>query len=186
MCGLAINFASFAHLLKRVYFDIVVNHLALTHIMKSKIEPATMRIKRLLEVLSSYSFNLYCIKGKDMILTDFLSRQRVDDSNPHEIIPISFNMRNVLRDRYYNIKNIKTKDNYLVQTRSQVKSSGVNLTEVHGGDKGIEPHVKQEKQRIKPIVTSTDIRPLVCKPRIGQGRAGLRRKVKMIAPLQQE
>ena len=31
--GLAINIASFAHLLKRVDFDAVVDHLALTHIM---------------------------------------------------------------------------------------------------------------------------------------------------------
>ena len=58
MCSLAINIASFAHLLKRVDFDAVVDHLAITHIMKSKMEPATNRIKRLLEVLSSYSFNL--------------------------------------------------------------------------------------------------------------------------------
>ena len=62
MCSLAINIASFAHLLKRVDFDAVVNHLAMTHIMKSKMEPATNRIKRLLEILSSYSFNLYYIK----------------------------------------------------------------------------------------------------------------------------
>ena len=75
MCGLAVNIASFAHLLKRVDFDAIVDHLAITHIMKSKREPATNRIKRLLEVLSSYSFNLYYIKGKDMILSDFLSRQ---------------------------------------------------------------------------------------------------------------
>ena len=74
MCGLAINIASFTHLLKRVDFDAVVDHLAITHIMKSKIGPATNRIKRLLEILSSYSFNLYYIKGKDMILSDFLSR----------------------------------------------------------------------------------------------------------------
>ena len=58
-------------------------------------EPATNRIKRLLEILSSYSFNLYCIKGKDMILSDFLSRQIEDDSNPYEIIPISFNIRDI-------------------------------------------------------------------------------------------
>ena len=64
MCGLAINIASFAHLLKRVDFDAMVDHLAITHIMKSKMEPATNRIKRLLEVLSSYSFNLYYIKGQ--------------------------------------------------------------------------------------------------------------------------
>ena len=36
MCGLAINIASFAHLLKRVDFDAVVDHLAIIHIMKSK------------------------------------------------------------------------------------------------------------------------------------------------------
>ena len=31
-----------------------------------------------------------------MILSDFLSIQQHDDSNPHEIIPISFNMHSVL------------------------------------------------------------------------------------------
>ena len=85
MCGLAINIASFAHLLKRVDFDAVVDHLVITHIMKSKMEPATNRIKRLLEILGSYSFDLYYIKGKFMILSDFLSRQIEDDSNLHEI-----------------------------------------------------------------------------------------------------
>ena len=96
MCGLAINIASFEHLLRKVDFDAVVDHLAITQIMRSKAEPATIRIKRLLEVLSSYSFNLYYIKGKDMILSDFLSRQKIDDSNSSEIIPISFNIRSVL------------------------------------------------------------------------------------------
>ena len=55
MCGLAINIMSFAHLLKRVDFEAIVDHLALVLILKSKIEPATTRIKRLLEVLSMYS-----------------------------------------------------------------------------------------------------------------------------------
>ena len=73
LCGLAINIASFAHLLKRVDFDAIVDHLALRHIIKSKVEPATTRIKRLLELINSYSFNLYYMKGKDMILSDFLS-----------------------------------------------------------------------------------------------------------------
>ena len=57
MCGLAINIVSFGHLLKRVDFDAIVNHLALMNIIKSKVELATTRIKRLLEILSSYSFN---------------------------------------------------------------------------------------------------------------------------------
>ena len=54
MHGLAINIAHFVYLLKGVDFNAIVDHLALTHIIKSKAEPTT-RIKRLLEVLSSYS-----------------------------------------------------------------------------------------------------------------------------------
>ena len=73
LCGLAINMASFSHLLKRVDFNTILDHFALTHIIKSKIEPVTTRIKRLLELISSYSFNLYYMKGKDMVLSDFLS-----------------------------------------------------------------------------------------------------------------
>ena len=72
LCGLAINIASFSHLLKRVDFDTIVDHLVLTHIIKSKMEPATTRIKRLLELISSYSFNFYYMKGKYMVLSDFL------------------------------------------------------------------------------------------------------------------
>ena len=33
LCGLAINIVSFSHLLKRVDFDAIVDHLALTHII---------------------------------------------------------------------------------------------------------------------------------------------------------
>ena len=93
-------------------FDVIVDHLALSHIIKSKAEPATARIKRLLELISSYSFNLYYIKGKDMVLTDFLSRQNHNNSNPHEIIPISFNMHKLLHEKFYNIG---VTEKYLVQ-----------------------------------------------------------------------
>ena len=72
LCSLAINITSFSHLLKRVDFDAIVDHLAIMHIIKSKMEPATTRIKRLLELISSYSFNLYYMKGKDMTLSNFL------------------------------------------------------------------------------------------------------------------
>ena len=59
MCGLAINIVSFTHLLKRVDFGAIVDHLALKHIIRSNVEPATTGIKKLLEFLSSYSFTLY-------------------------------------------------------------------------------------------------------------------------------
>ena len=103
MCGLDINIGNFVHLLKRVDFDAIVDHLALMHIIKSKAKLTTTRIKRLLEILSSYSFNLYYIKGKHVILSDFLSRQKHDDSSPHEIMLISLKMQNILQSRYYNI-----------------------------------------------------------------------------------
>ena len=97
MCGLAIDIASFSHMLKRLDFDAIVDHLVLTNIIKSKMELVTTRIKRLLELISSYSFNLYYMKGKDMVLRDFLSQQNNDDSNPNEIIPISFNIYKILK-----------------------------------------------------------------------------------------
>ena len=175
MCGLAINIASFAHLLRKVDFDAVVDHLAIMHIMRSKVEPATTRIKRLLEILSSYSFNLYYIKGKDMILSDFLSRQNVDDSNPHEIIPISSNLRTVLQDKYYNLEGAN--ERYMIQTTSQMKASGVQLPEVHETRKGLDPHKIPEKQ-LQPIVRLS----IEKRPRLGQGRGGMRRKVKLAPP----
>ena len=73
LCRLAINIATFSHLLKRVDFDAIGDHLALMYIIKSKMELVTTRIKRLLELISSYSFNLYYMAGKNMILSDFLS-----------------------------------------------------------------------------------------------------------------
>ena len=133
MYELAISIASFSHLLKRVDFDAIVDHLSLTHIIKSRAVPTTVRIKRLLELNSSYSFNLYYIKGKDMVLCDFSSRQNNNDSNLHEIIPISFNMHKVLHENYYN------RDIYLVQTRSQARSSRIKLPEVHGIRKNLDP-----------------------------------------------
>ena len=50
--GLAASIASFSHLLKRVDFNAIDDHLSLTHIIKSKAEPATIRIKRLIELIS--------------------------------------------------------------------------------------------------------------------------------------
>ena len=137
------------HLLKQVDFDAIVGHLALTHIIKSKAEPATTRIKRLLELISSYSFNFYYMKGKDMILSDFLSRHMHDTSDPHEIIPISFNMHNTLYETYYRVE---TTDKYLVQTHLQMKATGLNLPEVHGTKKILATNVPIEKQ--KPPHTS--------------------------------
>ena len=159
--------------------------------MRSKAEPSTTRIKRLLELLSPYSFNLYYIKGKDMVLSDFLSRQKTDDSNPLELIPISFTLRNQIDDHFYQINSRSDQpkaDRYLVQTRSQAKSSNIKILEIHGANKGLDPHVQPGKQRPLPLLPNQSIdkgpptHPIP-KPRIGQGRAGQRRKVKTHQPI---
>ena len=169
LCSLAINISSFSHLLKRVDFDAIVDHLALTHIFKSKAELATIRIRRLLELISSYSFNLYYMKGKDMILSDFLSCQTLNDSNPHKIILISFNMYKSLNETYYSIE---TKEQYLVLMWSQTKLSGIALPEVYGTKKTLDTNVVPEKQKQqlynKHVVEN--------RPRLGQGRAGIGHK----------
>ena len=119
-------------------------HQVSTSIIKCKTEPTTTRIKRLLEVLSSYSHNLYYTRAKDMILSHFLSRQKHDGSDPHEITPISLNMQNVLQSRYYNIGE-KEQWKHLVHTKSQAKTSHIILPEVHGIDKGMDPNIRLEK-----------------------------------------
>ena len=50
LCGLEINIASISHLLKRVDFNVIVDHLALSHIIKSKAEPETTGIKKVVRV----------------------------------------------------------------------------------------------------------------------------------------
>ena len=188
MCALAMNITTFLHLLKKVDFDAIVDHLAITHIMRSKAEPATTRIKRLLELLSPYSFNLYYIKGKDMVLSNFLSRQKMDDSNPHELIPISFSLKSQVSNYFYRINNeinLPRNNKYLIQTRSQVNSSGNRLLEVHGANKGLDPHAQTGKQKALPIQILNKGMPThpIPKPRIDQGRAGLRRKVNTLQPI---
>ena len=98
LCRLATIKASYVHLLKKVDIDVVVDHLALMHIMKSKTELATKRIKRLLEILSSYTFNIYYLRSKGMIPSDFLSQMEGDEGDHHEVIPIPFNFHSILRD----------------------------------------------------------------------------------------
>ena len=202
MCGLAINIATFSHLLKKVDFDAIVDHLAITQIMRSKAEPATTRIKRLIELLSPCSFNLYYIKGKDMVLSDLLSRQKAEDSNPHEIIPISFTLKSLSHKHFYWFNSTtgvsETETNkYLIQTRCQAKSSGIKVLEIHGINKELNPHAKPERQKLLPSLPTCSTPPTnlahpgnkgpstqpIPKPGIGQGRAGLRKKIRTNQPI---
>ena len=72
-----------------------------------------------------------------------------------------------------------------MQTRSQVRLSGIRLPEIHGANKGLDPYVQPGKQKSFPIQTINKGMPThtIPKPRIGQGREGLRRKVKAPQPI---
>ena len=54
-------------------------------------------------------------------------------------------MHKVLHINYYNI------EDYLVQTRSQARSSGIKLPEVHVMGKNLDPNIKPEKQHVNPM-----------------------------------
>ena len=105
-----------------------------------------------------------------MVLSDFVSRQSHDDSNLHEVKPISFNRHNLLHEKYYNIGK---SERYLVQTQSQTKCSGIKLPEVHGVSKSLDSNIQLEKQNIKPLKGNKIPQE---RPQIGQGRAGMRKR----------
>ena len=101
-----------------------------------------------------------------MVLSDLLLRKQVDESDLDEIIPISFNLKETLKQRYYKVE----EDKFLVQTRFQTKASGIKLPAVHSATKTLVPHERLEKQ---PSGISS--------PWIGQGRAGVRRKARPLS-----
>ena len=85
-----------------------------------------------------------------MILSDFLSRQIEDDSNPHEIIPISFNIWEILQENYH----IMVSDTYKVQMRAQAKAQAngptvVNIPPVaqQAAPKMVKLPIKTEKEK---------------------------------------
>ena len=53
--------------------------------------PVLTELLGILQRLARFNFHLYYVKGKDMILCDFLSRIKADNSDPHGLIPIAFN-----------------------------------------------------------------------------------------------
>ena len=143
MTGLLVNMDLWKNLLKHREFDAAVDHVAVTQIMKAKTEPATTRIMRLLDRLSAYSFNLYYVKGRDMILADYLSRHRNKDLNSSELIPISFCCLNVFRSLLETEHGLGV---YNISTRSSTKASGEIPPKVHGADKPLHPNLKPEHQ----------------------------------------
>ena len=175
MTGLLVNMNLWKNLLKHREFDAAVDHVAVTQIMKAKTEPATTRIMRLLDRLSAYSFNLYYVKGRDMILADYLSRHRNKDLDPSELIPISFCCLSVFRNMLETKHGLEV---YNIGTRSSVKASGEKPPEVHGANKPLDPNLKpehQSKSKLPSIVGSTT--PTKAPTKIQTPKRGRRKSV---------
>ena len=108
-----------------------------------------------------------------MVLSDFLSQQSNDDSNPNEIIPISFNSYKILEDNKENFgkcNNYFSSEKYLIQTHSEAKMSGAKLLEVHGVQNELDPNLRPAKQHALPKQGKFE------RLWMGQGRAGSRRR----------
>ena len=101
--------------------------------------------------LSPLPFTLYYVKDKDLILADFLSHIPSDNSDSNEVLPISF-------------VDLSLQENFSEQlnvvTRFHTKQDGVNLPEIHGADKAMDPHKKPEHQlQIAKPLTAPHIVP---------------------------
>ena len=79
----------------------------------------------------------------------------------------------------FHLENNSCNDKYLIQMRSQAKSSGIKLLEVHGMRKNLDPNLKPEKQPTLPKQGSLE------RPHIGQGRAGKKRVRDLIPSIMQ-
>ena len=143
MTGLLMNIHAWCGWTQDAEVDVAVGHKDIVQILKSKELPATGCIGLLIRKLGPLPFNLYCVKGKDLILTDFLSQIKSDDSDPSEVLPISFvdmQMSSPLPD--YTLQ---------IHTRSGARRDGATVPPVHGIDKALDPHKKPEHQSPQPV-----------------------------------
>ena len=164
LTGILANITAFKHILKNVNFTVYCDHSALVHIVQAKREPPTLRLQKLIEHLMAYNFSIKFLKGKEMHVTDFLSRNHDHDiDSTNEIIPIAF----ILKDVVQPITNLNNKkylfirnhlcdkcniDQTCVMTRSMTKAQEAFIPEMYPlqGDHRL-PEQSQQGIISKPI-----------------------------------
>ena len=125
------NITAFKHILHNVEFMVYCDHSALVHIVQAKRGPPTLRLQKLVENLMCYKFKIKFLKGKEMYVTDFLSRNPNNDfKSPNEIIPIAFLLKDIQKPYFVNDPKLRMISNHNctkchdiinVMTRSQAK-----------------------------------------------------------------
>ena len=176
MTGLLVNMENWKFYLGRKDFDAAVDHRAIPYIMKSKELPTTDRIIRILQRLGRFNFHLYYVKGKDMILCDFLSRIKSDDTDPNNLIPIAFHQMELepmqynpeeILNFFYGLEELEYKlivdhSTYMIMTSGAAKQTGAKVPEVHGANKPLDPDLKPEKD--KSLQKQVFTHPAIVKP----------------------
>ena len=100
MTGLHKNMVIWQYLYGHNEFDAAVDHQAIVAIMVAKGPIATNRMGCLLEKLCLFPFQLHYLKGKDMKISDYLSRVAIDQNSPHDLVPVAFNPHEMLMSNY--------------------------------------------------------------------------------------
>ena len=93
-----------------------------------------------------------------MVLSNFLSRQKTDNSNPQELM--CFTLKSLSCEHFYWFNSMtrtsETETNkYLIQTRFQAKSSGIKVLEIHGVNKRTKFSCQARKTKTITITTYT-------------------------------
>ena len=179
LTGILANISAFKHILRNVDFTVYCDHSALVHIIQAKREPPTLRLQKLVEHLMNYKFSIKFLKGKEMFVTDFLSRHPDNDNDsPNEIIPIAFLLKDVAKQWdetnpkdlkkskiFKSHKCVKCEDHIYVLTRSMAKEQAADIPAMYPlkGDHNL-PEVSQSgiikipetKKKVNPIQTKTE------------------------------
>ena len=96
-----------------------------------------------------------------MILCDFLSRIKSDDTDPDNLIPIAFHQMELepiqynpeeILNFFYGLEELGYKlivdqNSYMIMTRGAAKQTGAKVPEVHGANKPLDPDLKPEKDK---------------------------------------
>lgn len=131
MHGLYINIKAFEHYLRGVRFNVIVDHSALVYIMKAKKEPPTLRLKKLIEKLSDYSFTIRFESGKNMFISDFLSRHPMDTEHDATSDVQQIHLTYDNNELLHLVNNmLKQSRKCHVLTRSQAKEQGITVPEL--------------------------------------------------------
>ena len=91
LTGLVCNVHGFQHLLKKNYFEVIIDHKAIEYMKRAKHQPTTTRLTTLLLKLNDYVFDIKYLEGSKLKVSDALSRLYAEERHKiNDVIPLNF------------------------------------------------------------------------------------------------